>query len=680
VLPDVLEARVLLSGTGSPDPSFNGGNDLPLDCAPQAAVMLPTGQALLACVVSNVSTGGSTALAVRLSAGGSLDPTFGSGGITADTTTGTEAYYGVAAEADGTVIEAGTSSGDLVLAGYNTDGSVDASFGTAGRVTVPVSGASDATAYGVTIDASGDIDVVGSAGGQFLADRFTTSGAQDPTFNGGAPLLFGSASDGDVLSKVAVEGDINGGDIVAVGASAGNVVVVQIDSTGALESDFGAGGIVTVPVLTAPDLLGQPDTSEGLALDPAGNIVVSNATAGGEFATARLISDTGTLDNTFGTGGIVTTSFGGSDDADFVAIQPDGSQIIVGGTSTDTTTGKVQEALAAYTPAGALDTTFGTGGTELLSTGLSPAPALARPSGQIAPQAEGLGGLYSEQAFASLGSGELVVGAAQMGRATPSASTVIRLDSPAPTSASLPAGTLGATISASVPLDPVIGGAKTKASAVVTVSNPTSQTISGPATVTVLASLGQSLGGAVQLLALPQKLNLKPGAHKALRIKLSSFPKSLPGGNYFLIATVNGPDGTTTGASVATASLTIAAPFITILNSNLVGSPATIAPGKKLNLSMTVLNTGNVPVAGTAALTVSLSTSSTGAGGTVIATIPLRVKLKTLSVGTYRAKVVVPAGTAAASYFVVTSLAVSSLGDLTAADGITVSETAIDVS
>jgi hypothetical protein len=42
---------------------------------------------------------------------------------------------------------------------------------------------------------TGDIVVVGSAGGRFLADQFTRGGAQDPTFNNGAPLLFGTASD-----------------------------------------------------------------------------------------------------------------------------------------------------------------------------------------------------------------------------------------------------------------------------------------------------------------------------------------------------------------------------------------------------------------------------------------------------------------------------------------------------
>jgi hypothetical protein len=198
--------------------------------------------------------------------------------------------------------------------------------------------------------------------------------------------------------------------------------------------------------------------------------------------------------------------------------------------------------------------------------------------------------------------------------------------------------------------------------------------------VTLLASLGQSLGSAAQLLAVSEKLNLKARAHKALRIKLSSFPSSLPKGSYYLVATVEAPDGTITGAAVATPSLTIGPPLISIKTSNLLGSPATIAPGKKLTLSLTLQNNGNVAVADAAALTVSLSTSSTGAGGSTVATTPLRVKLKAGKSGVYRVRLIVPAGTAAGSYYLAASLAVSILGDTIASDGMAVSAVPITVS
>jgi uncharacterized delta-60 repeat protein len=663
---------IVVEFPGSPDPTFNGGNPVGIGFAAQASATLADGSVLLAGLGPGASAGGTQAVLERLNAAGSFDASFGSAGIVTDSATSDEAFYGAATEPDGTIVAAGTSSGHLLLAGYDPDGTVDASFGAGGLVTVTVADDNDATGFDVTTDANGNLVVVGSAGGQFLADRFTAAGAQDATFNGGAPLVFGDASEGDLLGKVVVQG--NGG-IVAAGASDGSVVVVRLTPAGALDPTFGAAGIVTPSGLAAPDLLqGQPDHTEGLTIDSEGRILVANTTPGGEFATARL-TGTGVLDATFGAGGVVTTSFGsGTADADFVAVQPDGSQVLVAGTYT--LDGIIQQAIAAYTPQGRLDTTFGDKGMGLQSTGLSVAPALAQPSGQIAPQALGLAGLYIEEIFGNLESGELLLGVGQQSSTTASAA-VQRFIAPAPTSASLPVGTLGVSVSASLPVA-VIGGAKTNASALVTITNPTSQTIAGPASVTLLASLGQSLGSAVQLLAVSEKLNLKAHAHKAVRIRLSSFP-SLPKGSYYLIATVKAPDNTVTGASVATPSLSIAPAFVTVKTSNVLGSPASIASGKKPTLSLTLQNNGNVPAAGTAPLTISLSPTSTGASGTTVATTPLPVKLKAGKSGIYRMKFTVPAGTAAGSYYLAASLAVSALGDTVAADGMAVSSMPISV-
>jgi uncharacterized delta-60 repeat protein len=458
---------------GSIDPTFNGGNPVGLGFAAQASVTLADGSVLLAGLEPGTSAGSTQAVLEQLDAAGSIDASFGAAGTVTDAVTSDEAFYGVTTESDGTIVAAGTSDGDLLLAGYNPDGSVDASFGTGGRVIVPVAGATDATAFGISTDTSGDLVVVGSAGGQFLADRFTATGTQDATFNGGAPLLFGTASNGDVLGKAAVQSN---GDIVAAGASDGSVVVVRLISAGALDPAFGTGGIVTLSQLAAPDLLpGQPDHTEGLTIDSEGRILVANTTPGGDFATARL-TGAGVLDGTFGIGGVVTTGFGGGTaDADFVAVQPDGSQVLVAGTYT--LNGVVQQAIAAYTPQGMLDTTFGTNGTELPSTGLSAAPALVKRSGQIAPQALGLAGLYFEGIFGNLENGKLLLGVGQQSSSTTAAAAIQRFIAPAPTATPLPVGTLGASVSASLPAGTIVTGAKTNASALLTVSNPTSHTV-----------------------------------------------------------------------------------------------------------------------------------------------------------------------------------------------------------
>src|SRR5262249_45710538 len=79
------------------------------------------------------------------------------------------------------------------------------------------------------------------------------------------------------------------------------------------------------------------------------------------FASAQTA---GTLDPTFGTGGTVTTFFGGDglngDEAHSVVVQTNGKLVVAGYTTNlDDTT---DFALARYNSNGTLDSTFGTGG------------------------------------------------------------------------------------------------------------------------------------------------------------------------------------------------------------------------------------------------------------------------------------------------------------------------------
>ena len=85
----------------------------------------------------------------------------------------------------------------------------------------------------------------------------------------------------------------------------------------------------------------------------------------GDVAVARYRPD-GTLDDSFGTDGIVTTPMGAASHADAVALAPRG-RIVVAGSMLDTRFSRSVFALARYDAAGSLDHTFGRGGT--LTTG-----------------------------------------------------------------------------------------------------------------------------------------------------------------------------------------------------------------------------------------------------------------------------------------------------------------------
>src|ERR1043165_5840552 len=85
------------------------------------------------------------------------------------------------------------------------------------------------------------------------------------------------------------------------------------------------------------------------------------------FFSAAAFAQAGELDSTFGGDGIVTTDFfGGNDEAQCIAIQPDG-KIIVAGYALQN--GSFQDALARYLPNGTLDSSFGNGGLEIYHVG-----------------------------------------------------------------------------------------------------------------------------------------------------------------------------------------------------------------------------------------------------------------------------------------------------------------------
>jgi uncharacterized delta-60 repeat protein len=123
---------------------------------------------------------------------------------------------------------------------------------------------------------------------------------------------------------------------------------------GAADPGFGDGGIVTT------DFAAGWDQANALALQPDGKIVVAGSTVqgdSGDFAIARY-NPNGSPDTSFGTGGKVTTDFGKSDFAYGVALQADG-KIVAVGTTADVLTGASDFALARYNANGSLDTSFG---------------------------------------------------------------------------------------------------------------------------------------------------------------------------------------------------------------------------------------------------------------------------------------------------------------------------------
>ncbi len=306
----------------------------------------------------------------RYNSDGSLDSTFGTGGLVTTDFGGTDIAEAAILQPDGKIIAVGRASNDFALARYTSDGSLDSTFGTGGLVTTDLGGTDIAEA--VALQPDGKIIAVGRAGNDFALVRYTSDGSLDSTFGTGGIVTTDFGGGTDIANAAVLQPD---GKIIAVGMSGSDFALARYNSNGSLDSAFGTGGLVTTD-------FGGADSANGVALQPDGKIIAVGR-ASSDFALARYNSD-GSLDSTFGTGGLVTTEFGGTDFANGVALQPDGKIIAVGRTGSGINT---DFGLARYDSDGSLDTTFGAGGlvtTSFGATGLESAnAAVLQPDGKL---------------------------------------------------------------------------------------------------------------------------------------------------------------------------------------------------------------------------------------------------------------------------------------------------------
>jgi uncharacterized delta-60 repeat protein len=397
---------------GSLDASFGSGGKVTTDFVGTSddlaagVVVQPDGKTVVAGTADDFTgpTGPDFAL-VRYNADGSLDTSFGTGGKVFTDFGGSEDFaFGLVLQPDGKIVVAGVSSptgglSELALARYNTDGSLDTSFGSGGEVTTNFGGA--VTFPGaVTLDANGRIVVVTTAddfaqgtGEDFLVARYNSNGSLDASFGSGGHVTTDFAGQNDEADAVAATPD---GKIVVAGTvtdANGNsdFGLARYTANGSLDPTFGTGGLVTTNFGTAVNPNNPSvDAASGLAIQRDGKIIVvgstnSFGTTGQDFAMARYNLD-GSLDQAFGSGGLVTTDFGGNNDAAAAVTLTASGQIVVVGESVSPDGTTSDFAVVRYNANGSLDNSFGTGGEVLTSINGDPCRATAvalAPDGDI---------------------------------------------------------------------------------------------------------------------------------------------------------------------------------------------------------------------------------------------------------------------------------------------------------
>jgi uncharacterized delta-60 repeat protein/uncharacterized repeat protein (TIGR01451 family) len=370
---------------GDLDPSFGSGGVVTTDISAFGSeahsLAIQADGKIVAAGSSATPTNQQFALA-RYNPDGSLDQAFGSAGQVTTSFPGqgqaSSLAQAVAIQPDGKIVAGGLTGfpsscascflpQPFALARYDTDGTLDASFGSGGLVTLSLPLPSGINALAVQPD--GRIVAGGftfeplpsvSTTGEFALIRLNPDGSPDPSFGSQGVVLKDFGQNSATILAVALQTD---GRIVASGAVSNipGFCVVRYNTDGSLDSSFGVGGIVTTPIQVTGF------QAWGLSILSDGRILVGGGSTTAELA--RYNTD-GSLDSTFGAGGIALAPFPGT----YIAVMPS-SDIIVAGTYFVPLFGISAFSVTRFHADGSLDPTFGTGGNVKTETPLLQNPA-----------------------------------------------------------------------------------------------------------------------------------------------------------------------------------------------------------------------------------------------------------------------------------------------------------------
>jgi len=302
----------------------------------------------------------------RYNPDGTLDSSFAAGGVATTKVGSSSAANAVAIQADGKIVAGGFTwdfPRTFALARFTPDGALDATFGSGGKVITNVG--FNTEIKDIALQTDGKL-VVGGANGDagdarnFIVTRYLSNGSLDTTFGSGGTAFTNFFGRGGMAERIVIQPD---GKIVEVG-SAGLVsypfdalALVRFNADGTLDTTFGTAGKVTTSGEgggSGSDVLVQPDGK----LVAAGAFRTNTGHAG--FGLARYNID-GSPDTSFGTGGAIFTDFGNSG-AGVEAVSSDVSGRIVAAGTWVTPSIFGQFAVARYAEDGSLDTSFGSGG------------------------------------------------------------------------------------------------------------------------------------------------------------------------------------------------------------------------------------------------------------------------------------------------------------------------------
>jgi uncharacterized delta-60 repeat protein len=378
-----LAATLLLSPTaraaeGFPDATFGSGGftivdepELPGESL-EDLVILPDGKILTA----GTRGGADGFLLARFNTDGSLDQSFGPGGIRTFPDTNAEdslrSISAIARRDDGRILAAGLGRGmsgndAFAIARYLPDfGEPDTEFAGTGSTTL-APGAPGTPGEARDVDLAPDGKVVAAGYNNSTSEsavlRLTENGVPDPTFGVNPPIGFrvfhvpGSTSDQAQSTAV-----LEDGSVLVGGRSSKGAYLAKLNSAGEPVAGFGSAGF-------AVEDLGEAPTPSGTLFDieplRSGRILAvgyANVDGGGDkMLVATRFTAGGDLDPSFASGGILRLNpTAGIDGAAALSVQPDGRIVLAG--YRGASPGSASVWLLRLSADGALDPTFGNGG------------------------------------------------------------------------------------------------------------------------------------------------------------------------------------------------------------------------------------------------------------------------------------------------------------------------------
>ena len=274
---------------------------------------------------------------------------------------------GIVIDDQGRIVVAGTqdlfqASQQFGVARLLSNGLLDSTFGPNGdgKVTIDFSGVDHARG-GVVRDTQGRLIVAGydASGKKYEVARLLENGALDSSFGTGGKVIESSANTERITG---VKLNKNGKIVLFGETTSDDLVVIQLNTNGLLDTSFGDSGMKLI------NAGGAMRSSSEFIIDPQGKIIVVGREKGGngDFVIARLNAD-GSFDTKFGNNGIAIIDIPSS-----IAINADGGialtrlgKIIVLGDSKSNS----NRSMVAFqlNNDGSLDTAFGTNGSTIVS-------------------------------------------------------------------------------------------------------------------------------------------------------------------------------------------------------------------------------------------------------------------------------------------------------------------------